>query len=269
MLLCLSRPYALASGKCARSISLAFLIYLNGFAVSADMHSRSAANGTARRMKIPESAIPTAIKSPSPMKPSKSANPKSSPLSAFRVGNGEGAAASGYFLGSGFRGLWDGFRRVVNDIAESPRYDVYFPFLAWHNRAMWDKKRIAEDNEFAYGFGFGKSVRDERGNSYSLAAMGFSDSNKDFQPFVGYVYKKSWKPFAKLDFRVGLGFTVGLTARKRYDGKKHNYRYPIPLALPVAGVEYKNLAVEAVYIPGRRNSENVLFVWSRLSLVRW
>ena len=55
--------------------------------------------------------------------------------------------------------------------------------------------------------------------------------------------------------RVGLGYTVGITARENYD------YIPLPLALPMVGLEYKKIGIQAVYIPGTYGNGNVLFTW--------
>ena len=77
------------------------------------------------------------------------------------------------------------------------------------------------------------------------------------EPIVGYAYQKNWRPAETDDFRLGLGFTLGVTARQQY-----NY-IPTPLPLPVFSVEYKKAAIQATYIPGVRNNGNVLFCWLR------
>lgn len=142
----------------------------------------------------------------------------------------------------------------------SPTWDIYVPFLTWHNRLTYDSNKTDKYNENPWGFGIGKSMYDEDGDWHSLYAMGFQDSHDMFEPIVGYAFLKNWQPSEGSDWRIGGGFTLGITARQQY-----NY-IPLPLPLPMAGIEYKRLAIQAVYIPGTYNNGNVLFCWLRWQL---
>lgn len=168
---------------------------------------------------------------------------------------------------SGQKGYIERLTSRISQVWNAPTLDIYVPFLAWHNRLMWDSDE--RFNEFAYGFGLGKTIHDEDGDTHSLGIMGFCDSGKEFQPYMGYVYTKNWAFDEAKDFRVGIGFTLGLTARKEYLGVDFNYFPPIPVVLPVVGIEYKQLALQATYIPGGRNNNNVLFTWARMTLLDW
>ena len=135
------------------------------------------------------------------------------------------------------------------------KWDLYVPAYTWHNRLMYDSGEAEKFNENPWGGGFGKSYFDEDGDQHALYTMGFMDSHNRFQPIVGYAYIKNWEVFN--DFSLGLGFTAGITAR-------HEYHYiPIPGALPIVSMQYKNLAIQASYIPERYNHGNVLFTWLR------
>lgn len=135
------------------------------------------------------------------------------------------------------------------------KWDLYVPAYAWHNRLMYHTGEAEKFNENPWGGGFGKSYFDEDGDQHALYTMGFMDSNNRFQPIVGYAYVKNWQVFN--DFFLGLGFTAGITAR-------HEYHYiPFPGALPIASIQYKNVAIQATYIPERYNHGNVLFTWFR------
>ena len=155
---------------------------------------------------------------------------------------------------------WGRFQNRVVQTWESPTWDVYLPVLTWHNRFTYDKERTDRYNESPWGFGFGKSMYDEDGDWHALYAMGFQDSHDMFQPIAGYGFQKNWRPSPDSDWRIGGGFTVGITARQQYD------YIPLPLPLPMAGIEYKRLAFQAVYIPGTHNNGNVLFGWLRWQL---
>ncbi len=145
----------------------------------------------------------------------------------------------------------------LSQVWHSSSYDLYVPLYTWHNRAMYDQKHIDRYNENPWGLGLGKSFVDEDGDWHALYAMGFMDSYNKFEPIVGYGFLKMWRPFGPDGFRLGGGFTLGITAREQYD------YIPMPLPLPMAGIGYKQFDIQAVYIPGTYNNGNVLFAWFR------
>ncbi len=148
----------------------------------------------------------------------------------------------------------------LGEIWRSPGYDLYLPVYTWHNRAMYDQRHIRRYNENPWGLGLGKSVLDEDGDWHALYAMGFMDSYSKFELIAGYGFLKNWRPWGRDGVRLGVGYTAGITAREQYS------YIPLPLVLPMAGVGYKNLDLQAVYIPGTYNNGNVLFIWLRWQL---
>lgn len=148
--------------------------------------------------------------------------------------------------------------RFVNRLGKvwnSPTYDLYVPIYTWHNRLMYDADKAASYNENPWGLGFGRSMFDEDGDWHALYVMGFMDSFDKFEPIVGYGYLHNWYFGGNKDWRFGLGYTLGITARENYD------YIPMPLPLPMFGLEYKKVGVQAVYIPGTYGNGNVLFGW--------
>ena len=143
---------------------------------------------------------------------------------------------------------------------KSDSYDAYIPLYAWHNRLTYDQEHIDKYNENPWGFGIGKYRYDEDGDWHGLYAMVFKDSNDYLETMFGYAYQKNWFVNCNRDFRIGAGFTVGLTQR-------HEYKYiPVPLPLPLAGLEYGRFALQAAYVPGLKNDGNVLFTWMRFRI---
>ena len=137
----------------------------------------------------------------------------------------------------------------------SNEYDLYLPFYTWHNRLMYDS--VSKYNEHPWGGGFGRSFFDEDGDSHSLYFMGFIDSNYHFQPIGGYAFVKNWYLDEKKDWALGLGYTLSITMRHEYD------YIPLPLPLPLLSLQYKQVAIQAAYVPGVYNDGNVLFAWFR------
>ncbi len=153
--------------------------------------------------------------------------------------------------------------KIKNTLSETwngGQYDLYVPLYAWHNRLTYDDEHIDKYNENPWGAGLGVSRYDADGDWHALYAMAFIDSNDYVETMFGYAFMKNWYFGQKKDFRAGVGFTVGLTQR-------HEYAYiPVPLPLPMFGFGYKNLDVQAAYVPGVENDGNVLFIWTKIQL---
>lgn len=164
------------------------------------------------------------------------------------------------FTEQGRENLWNKAKYNVSETWQSDTYDLYVPFYAWHNRLAYDDEHIEKYNEEAWGLGIGKYRYDKDGNWHGLYAIAFKDSNSYLETMFGYAYQKNWFVNCNRDFRVGLGFTVGVTQR-------HEYSYiPVPLPLPIAGIEYGRFALQAAYVPGVKNDGNVLFSWFRFRI---
>ena len=158
-------------------------------------------------------------------------------------------------------GEWkDKFLGEVGAVWRSDHYDAYIPFYAWHNRFTYDDEHLDKYNEDAFGFGLGKSIYDEKGNWYGLYAFAFKDSNSKLETVAGFAYQKNWTIGYMSDWRVGIGYTLGMTQREEYS------YIPIPIPLPIAGIEYKNIALQAAYVPGLKNFGNVALFWLRVRL---
>lgn len=161
------------------------------------------------------------------------------------------------FTEQGRENIWNKAKYNISETWNSDTYDLYIPFYAWHNRLTYDDEHIDKYNEEAWGLGIGKYRYDKDGDWHGLYAIAFKDSNSYLETMFGYAYQKNWFVNCNRDFRVGLGFTVGVTQR-------HEYSYiPVPLPLPIAGIEYGRFAIQAAYVPGVKNDGNVLFTWFR------
>lgn len=157
--------------------------------------------------------------------------------------------------------LWQRFKKNVSDTwYHAPNWDLYIPLNTWHNRMTYSREKIDSYNERPWGIGIGKSRFDTEDDWHALYAMKFQDSHNKWEPFLGYAYQKVWYPDEKRNWRLAIGFTTAITARNEY-----NY-IPIPIALPLFGLEYKKLAIQNAYVPGGKNDGNVLFTWARWQL---
>lgn len=155
----------------------------------------------------------------------------------------------------------NGFSTLNDNIAqtwdEPQHYDLYIPAITWHARFAYDKEKTDRYNERPWGAGFGVSRWDEKGNWHGIYLMAFKDSWNKWEPIGGYGWEKTWRPLIDDNFRLGLGYTVGVTARDNY-----NY-VPIPVLLPMASIGYGPATFQMTYIPGTYNNGNVYFAWMR------
>lgn len=165
------------------------------------------------------------------------------------------------FIPQGFaedKGWFDTFKDNVSETWQQPEhYDLYVPAITWHARFAYDKEKTDRYNERPWGAGFGQSRWDDKGNWHGLYIMAFKDSFNKWEPIGGYGWEKTWRPLADDNFRLGLGYTAGFTARDNW-----NY-IPVPLILPLASIGYGPATFQMTYIPGTYNNGNVYFAWMR------
>jgi LPS-assembly protein len=148
--------------------------------------------------------------------------------------------------------LWDPVASAYSDGS----LELYLPLRTHHMRSAYSAEQIAGYQESPPGLGIGRGLYNEKGNYQSLYALGFQDSHFKPQWQIGYTWKAIWRPLD--DFRLGLGYTAFLMTRA--DIAKY---IPFPGVVPVASVAYKNLNLEATYIPGGAGAGNVVFVWAK------
>ncbi|WP_416347483.1 lipid IV(A) palmitoyltransferase PagP [Acerihabitans sp. TG2] len=149
------------------------------------------------------------------------------------------------------------FENIKETWSLSNSQDVYIPVITWHNRYLYDDEHLQRYNENPWGLGYGVSRQDNKDNWHALYAMIFKDSFNQWEPFAGYAWESRWLPFVNRDVKLGIGFTLGVTARD-------NYSYiPIPAVLPLASISYRQMTFQGTYIPGTRNNGNVFFAWFR------
>jgi len=152
-------------------------------------------------------------------------------------------------------GIGPRIQDALSQTWQSPNYELYIPVNTWHNRHFYSDEKIDSFNEHPWGLGIGKYRFDEDGDWHALYAMAFMDSHNYLQPVAGYGFEKIWRPAD--DVRLGVGYTVGLTARQDM------YYLPIPGILPLVSAEYKSIAVQSTYVPGGNGYGNILFTWLR------
>lgn len=158
-------------------------------------------------------------------------------------------------------GFWHYVKKTLSDTWNSNQYELYIPANTWHNRATYDKDRIDKYNERPWGIGAGVYRFDEDGDWHALYIMEFQDSHNVIEPIGGYAYQTYWRPGNSEKLRIGIGYTIGITARRDYNW------IPFPAPLPLVSLEYNRLSIQSAYVPGvKRNTGNILFTWLRWQL---
>jgi LPS-assembly protein len=148
--------------------------------------------------------------------------------------------------------FWD----PLSDAYSEGALEILLPLRTHHLRSAYSSAQISGYQENPGGLGLGSGRYNEKGNYESIYAMGFQDSHFKPQWQAGYTWKAIWRPVD--DFRLGLGYTAFLMARQDIA-----HYLPFPGIVPVASLAYKNLNLEATYIPGAAGTGNVVFVWAK------
>lgn len=149
--------------------------------------------------------------------------------------------------------MWTDAKNTLSETWNANNYELFVPINTWHNRRYYNHEKIDEYNEEPWGLGLGKYRYDEAGNWHSVYLLAFKDSHSKPEPVAGYAFQKMWYPGN--NFRLGVGYTVGLTLREDF-----NYM-PVPVLAPIASIEYKQLALQSTYILGGQDRGNILFTW--------
>ena len=155
--------------------------------------------------------------------------------------------------------LFSSISHRFHQIVTEGRNELYLSGYAWHNRYFYNRHKIRQYNELAWGGGFGKGFYDDKGNWHSLAAIAFLDSHQNIEPTVGYTFLK----IATLGdgLKIGAGYTALVTSRADL-----YHHIPFPGVLPWVSLIYRQATVSATYIPGSRGVGNVVYMLGKWTL---
>jgi hypothetical protein len=152
--------------------------------------------------------------------------------------------------------LQQGVQQEFKRIWERGSEGVYVPLYTHHSRSGYTPEKIAELNEFTWGIGYHRTLRDESGNYRGLYAMGLSDSHRALQLQVGYTYEWVGYRIGPAEFR--LGYTATIFRREDIYGG-----IPFPGALPLLSIGTRNFDMKFTHIPSfskNLNNGDVTFV---------
>ncbi len=145
----------------------------------------------------------------------------------------------------------------VKDTWTEGKVELYVPFLSYHMPFAYSADKRSEYNEYPGGAGIGLGRYNASGNYEATYAMAFLDSHSDMSYMVGYAWIPTWN-VGKSEVKVGAGLTGFIMSRQDYFGG-----VPFPGVLPVASISYKQLSLQAAYVPGGQGNGNVLFAWGK------
>ena len=126
----------------------------------------------------------------------------------------------------------------------------------------WTKERRDEENAWAWGGGYGRTVEEANGNTHTVFGLAFLDSHKNIQWQVGYGWSTFWGP--RDGVQPGLGYTAMIVQRPDIANG-----IPFPAVLPIVTLRYGQARVDATYIPnfgGGINHGSVFYVCGRVIL---
>ena len=158
---------------------------------------------------------------------------------------------------------WQSAKNRANQIIDNGDDAIYLSGHAHHGRSTYTKEKLDELNENAWGLGYGKTMRNAKGDDESLYGFVIRDSHKHPQIMAGYAYEWVF-PIARTGLEVGLGGTAMLMSRQDYFSG-----LPFPVPLPLASIGTKNAKIMFSYIPRlskNKNNGDVLLIFGRIEL---
>jgi palmitoyl transferase len=159
--------------------------------------------------------------------------------------------------------LWQSTKDHMSNIWDKGDDAIYLSGVAHHGRGTYTKDKLDELNEHAWGLGYGKTLRNEKGNDESLYGFVIKDSHRHPQYMAGYAYEWVF-PVAHTGLELGLGGTAMLMSRQDYFGG-----VPFPVPLPLASIGTKKAKVMFAYVPrlsSNKNNGDVLLIFGRIEM---
>jgi palmitoyl transferase len=161
--------------------------------------------------------------------------------------------------------LWDWLnkacRRVV-DTYEQGGNELLISGYSWHTPWTWTAEKRAEENENAWGLGWGRTVERENGDTDTVYALIFSDSHRKPEYNLGYAWSTYWGK--RSGIQPGLGYTAMLIARSDIANG-----FPFPAVLPLFSLRYDKVTLVSTYIPnigGGVNNGSVFYIFGKVAL---
>ncbi|MDR2244318.1 MAG: hypothetical protein LBE15_02780 [Burkholderiales bacterium] len=137
--------------------------------------------------------------------------------------------------------------------------EILISGFAWHLPMTYTKEKRDELNEYAIGFGMGRTIEEPNGDTRAVFLMALLESHKKIQWNLGYSWSTYWGERDSL--QAGLGYTAMIVQRPDIF-----HGIPFPAALPLVSLRYKEATLVTTFIPtigGGVNNGSVLYVFGR------
>jgi palmitoyl transferase len=161
--------------------------------------------------------------------------------------------------------LWDWLNKACRRVADTYKDGgnvLLVSGYAWHTPWTWTAEKRAEENENAWGAGWGRMVERENGDTDTVYVLVFSDSHSKPEYNVGYAWSTYWGP--RSGVQPGLGYTAMIIARSDIANG-----WPFPVVLPLFSLRYDRVTLAGTYIPnvgGGVNNGSVLYLFGKIAL---
>lgn len=159
--------------------------------------------------------------------------------------------------------LWQQVKDHASHIWDQGDDAIYLSGVAHHGRSTYSREKLNELNEHAWGLGYGKTLRNEKGDDESLYGFVLKDSHRHPQYMAGYAYEWVF-PIAHTGLELGLGGTAMLMSRQDYF---HSVPFPVPL--PLASIGTQKAKLMFAYVPrfsSSKNNGDVLLIFGRIEM---
>ncbi len=157
------------------------------------------------------------------------------------------------WLNSSCRKLADTFNNGTNGVLVSG--------YAWHIPSTWTPEARAQENPYAYGLGWSRTVEQANGDADTVYFMAFDDSHSEVQYNLGYAWATYWGP--REYPQPGLGYTLAIIQRPDIASG-----WPFPAVLPLFNLRYREATLLSTYIPKFNSGINhgsVLFIFGQFN----
>lgn len=161
--------------------------------------------------------------------------------------------------------LWDwlnkGCRRLA-DTYKNGGNELLVSGYAWHVPATWTPERRAEENENAWGGGWGRTVERDNGDTDTVYFLAFLDSHRNVELNLGYGWSTYWGD--RRWPQPGLGYTLLIIQRPDIANG-----IPFPAILPLFSLRWQKATLVSTFIPtlnGGINHGSVLYVFGRIAI---
>ncbi len=155
---------------------------------------------------------------------------------------------------------WDAGVDEVKTVYTTGQDQLWLSGVAYHGRSTYSPEKLATLNEWAWGLGWGKTMR-KNGTHRGLFGLAMLDSHKDMQYQLGYTYEKAH--YFNKDWYIAGGVAPAIVRREDMFNK-----LPFPAAFPLMSIGNQKAELRMIYLPRLSKSlgnGDVLYIFSTIT----